>query len=247
MNITEEINIFFSYDSKNLYNYNEETKNLIKFIRSEIDKINKLGKYLQIKLVDENNKESILSLKNKNITNFPILFKNDLSVKIYGCTNIKNYLSNIGKTRNNGYSNNHNEDIIHKYQMAQLGKKNKSGNLMNCNDEDDYDSELISHKENLNKATFETQRRMNINNINNNTKRQEESFSNENNLNSNRERNVKISNNTDFSNNMLYNQPITSNKQRVSEIQKSMRSKGGDSRDNDLMVNFWENMEETKI
>ena len=243
MNINEEINIFFSYDSKNLYNYNEETKNLIKFIRSEIDKINRLGKYLQIKLVDENNKESILSLKNKNITSFPILFINNTSVKIYGCINIKNYLLNMAKTHKNGYSNNHNEDIIHKYQMAQLGTKNKSGNLMNCNDEDDYDSELISHKENLNKATFETQRRMNMNN--NNIKRQPETISKENDY--NRGRNVKISNNRDFSNNMSYNQPIISSKQSVSEIQKSMRSKDGDSRDNDLMVNFWENMEETKL
>ena len=84
-------------------------------------------------------------------------------------------------------------------------------------------------------------------NMNNNTNRQQESFSKENDLNSNRKRNVKISNNTEFSNNMSYNQPMVSNKQSVSEIQKSMTTRGGDSRDNDLMVNFWENMEETKI
>ena len=77
MNINEEINIFFIYNSKNLCKYNKETKKLIDFIKIEINKINGKGKYLQIKLVDENNKDGLTSLKNKNIVEFPVLFINN--------------------------------------------------------------------------------------------------------------------------------------------------------------------------
>ena len=63
----------------------------------------------------------------------------------------------------------------------------------------------------------------------------------------NRGRNVKISNNTEFLNNMSYDRSVIPNKQSISEIQKSIRNRGGDSRDNDLMVNFWENKEETRL
>lgn len=271
MNIKEEINIFFIYDSKNLCKYNKETKDLMDFIKIDINKINRKGKYLQIKLVDENNKEGLLSLKNKNIVKFPVLFINNTPIKIYGCLDIQNYLINICKINNSNshYTQNNtnilNNDIVHTYQMAQLGSKNKSGNLMNYNDEDEDNNELVHSKNNLSKATYETQRRMNMNN--NQQSYNTETFSDNENMNTrsqnlnNRNRNVDMGNSNSNDINNLYtgntSQPRIPfsgqnsyngnlNSSNVSEIQNSMRH-GRDERDIDLMVNFWENKEETKM
>lgn len=238
--------IFIKFDKKNPTNCKNYDRKLVKFIKNNINILNSRGNVLDLILVDKNNKASISKLKHKRgAERFPVLFikKN----KVEGATNITKFLSRLCRG-NATVPLMNNDEMIHEYQMRQIGDSTMG--LMQSYDDDEYDT---SDRTCVARAAEETQRRQERFNARDGRRRRKFNMSH-------RGKQFRDDDNDDYDDeddedSDIDERPKRRKKRRgrnvtmkdsPADIEKTISTRGN-PREVDLMAGFWENQEETSL
>lgn len=109
------------------YNRNYPTRNksynkeLIKYIKRNIDNLNHHGNYVDLHLIDENDSQELIRLKTQEqILEMPALICANRSGKVYGTPDIKRFLGALCRTKNRISRKSPEEEVLEEQMYCML-------------------------------------------------------------------------------------------------------------------------------
>lgn len=246
MNLGEEVKIYVKFDGKQPTSNKPYNRDLIRYLKGNIDTLNGCGNFIDLLLVDENDIEHLKKVqKQQGVEELPVLICIRRPMKVYGTPKIKDFLKRLCRNRPQHLKPKNPDEEVMDFQRALMGcDMHMAGKPLPDDNDENLDD---AHIEDMARATSETQKRkdrfemyskmsskerlemrqekryrMNPGNRTYPGNEPEEGFSGG-------DRNVKLADNP-------------------AAIQRMMGSKDmSDQKDNDLMAQFWENNTETKM
>jgi len=248
----KEVRIYIKYYSDKPTQNKKYNIHLVKFLKSHIDLFNKAGYYMDIILCDGNKVNVLSQLKHKHgINTLPVLILAGRPNKIYGVSDIKTMITKLCRFRIS--STQSNDELVQGHQARCM-----------MPDEDEEDDPYVTPFDDVAKATAEWQRRQEeFNEYDGNDAKGRKSIRNNRksmghrgpygNPQGNRNKYQPAYDDDEYQEQHQEQQGAYENYDRgrvkmrdnPADIQRTLP--GGDSRDNDLMAQFWENNEETKM
>lgn len=226
-----KITLYIKYNKSAPRQIKKHNRDLLNFVLNNCTDLNKRGYFVEIQLIDKNDRQKLENLQSKGVTQMPVLIVNNQQ-PIPTLGKIQNYLTGLKRKKSSSYLSA--EEQIHQYYDSQ--------GLLNPKDDQD-ENESISQTAQQ-RAIAETRRRNALYNRNHkgpsNPNKQSES-----------EDNIPVQPTTheytpDVNTGVVETPANISPDPRM--ISQTIRGGGADGAiDNDLMAKFWENQTETKL
>lgn len=239
----EEVKIYIKYDGQKPTYNKKYNKDLVKYLKLNIDVLNVHGNFIDIQLVDKHDKASCEKLEDqKKIKRLPVLIsRNRPNKRIYGVPEITYFLKKLCNNRVRATAKKPDEEI-RDYQMFLLEE------VGDDNTTDNYNKGIAA---NVAMSTVETQKRkdrinqLNVGGARGRRERRDTNHRGEINTNGVFFNEDGRDHNGDNRRSRSQNVAMKDN---PAEIQRSCGGRDYDSvTDNDLMAAFWDARTETKM